>query len=71
MECPYCGGEMVQGYISSPRTLCWSPKPLKTFSEWSFRKQENVVLAEADLLSPPRIAAHRCVSCKKIVISYE
>ena len=71
MNCPYCGNEMELGFITSPRTLCWSPKPLKTFSEWSFQREENTILAEPDLLHPARAAAFRCAACRKIVISCE
>ena len=71
MQCPYCGKEMLQGGISASRTLCWSPKPLKTFSEWSFQRKENVILAEPGILSPARVTAYRCTACRKIVIPYE
>ena len=71
MTCPSCGNEMTPGVICSPRTLAWSPEPLKTFSELSFRRAGNVVLAETDLLTPARATAYRCPDCKMIVIPYE
>ena len=71
MTCPYCGNEMTPGVICSPRTLAWSPAPLKTFSEGSFHRAENAVLAETGLLSPAQAEAYRCAACRKIVIPYE
>ena len=71
MQCPYCGKEMIEGVICSPRTLAWSPEPLKTFSEASFQRKGNVVLSETELLTPAKATAYHCPACKKIVIPYE
>lgn len=70
MNCPYCNKTLTEGYIYSPRTLSWTPQPLKTFSEASFQKEGNVILSETGILTPAKIVAYHCPSCKKIIISY-
>ncbi len=70
MNCPFCSHLMTKGYIYSPRTLSWSPTPLKSFSEISFRKEGNVVLSETGFLSPAKVIAYHCPSCRNIIIHY-
>lgn len=70
MNCPYCSNDLLEGYIYSPRTLSWSPQPLKTFSEASFQKEGNVVLSETGLLAPAKAVAYNCPSCKIIITFY-
>lgn len=70
MNCPYCHQEMVEGVICSPRTLSWTQRPLRTFSETEFTREGNVVLSEVGMLSPAKMKAWHCPACRKIVISY-
>ncbi len=70
MNCPYCNNLLKEGYIYSPRTLCWTQQPLKSFSGFSFHKEGNVVLSETGLLTPAKIVAYNCSSCRRMIVMY-
>ncbi|MCI8291259.1 MAG: hypothetical protein HFJ25_03275 [Clostridia bacterium] len=69
--CPYCGKQLIQGYIQSPRPISWLPKKLKLFTLAGFKGKEAVVLSEGKCLSAPCVIAYNCRECKKIIIDYE
>ena len=71
MKCPCCNNDLIEGVIMSPRTLSWSPRTLKLFSENSFQKKGNIVLSETGLITPAKVKAYNCPSCKKIIIPYQ
>jgi hypothetical protein len=61
---------MAQGFIYSPRTLSWTPRPLKLFREADFQRKGNVVLSTTGVIAPAKVTAYHCPACKMIVIPY-
>lgn len=66
--CPYCGGEMLTGYIQSRDGVCWSEK----------KKLVPALpgLAKDELYLPgghveKEVTAQNCPKCRVILISYE
>ena len=55
MKCPYCGDEMIRGYLMSSRDI--------TFAV------DNLELSKGSG-GIPHCEAYRCSSCKKILIDY-
>ena len=58
MKCPYCGDEMIRGYLMSSRDITFAVDNLtKVFR---IKKSDGI----------PHCEAYRCSSCKKILIDY-
>ena len=60
-KCPYCGEEMVLGYIRSRDGVVWAKDP----------SGPMVSLAPGTGLSGnPGAAGYNCTKCKKIILDY-
>lgn len=69
MKCPYCGEEMVNGFLISSRDITFTnDNPNRSFR---VKKRNDLELSKGSGLSLPHCVAHHCRSCKKIVIDYE
>ncbi len=67
MKCPFCNGEMTEGYIYGDRyKLKWLPqdKPLR-LGMWA---TDAIPLGEGGGFGRPRVEAAMCQQCNKIII---
>lgn len=67
MQCPYCNGEMVKGYIYGDRyRLKWLPEDKKLLlGIWA---SGGIQLGTTGMLGRPKVEAYMCESCKKMII---
>lgn len=68
MKCPYCGDEMVDGYLISSRDITFSTDDPERF--FRMKKRNDLELSTGSGISIPHCAACHCSRCKKIVIDY-
>lgn len=67
MKCPYCGDEMIRGYLMSSRDITFAVDNLtKVFR---IKKSDDLELSKG-LGGISYCEAYRCSSCKKILIDY-
>ena len=65
MKCPYCGEEMIRGYLMSSRDITFAVDNLtKVFR---IKKSDDLELSKGSE-GIPHCEAYRCNSCKKILI---
>ena len=63
MKCPYCGEEMIRGYLMSSRDITFVVDNLtKVFR---IKKSDDLELSKGSE-GIPHCEAYRCSSCKKI-----
>ena len=64
MKCPYCGEEMIRGYLMSSRDITFAVDNLtKVFR---IKKSDDLELSKGSG-GIPHCEAYRCSSCKKIL----
>lgn len=67
MDCPYCGKEMEQGYLSSRSPVFWSEEvsglPVPT------RREDVLLGGKLGLVTRPR--AFLCRNCKMVLTQYQ
>ena len=63
MKCPYCGDEMIRGYLMSSRDITFAVA-------FRIKKSDDLELSKGSE-GIPHCEAYRCSSCKKILIDYE
>ena len=67
MKCPYCGEEMIRGYLMSSRDITFAVDNLtKVFR---IKKSDDLEFSKG-AGAIPHCEAYRCSSCKKILIDY-
>ena len=67
MKCPYCGEEMIRGYLMSSRDITFAVDNVtKVFR---IKQSDDLELSKGSGGIPP-CEAYRCSSCKKILIDY-
>lgn len=66
MQCPYCGGEMVKGFIQSARPF-WFTLKMKGIL---LTKNQGDVQLSTDNFSNPHCEAYICTQCTKVLIDY-
>lgn len=71
MKCPYCGGEMEQGSVSSRGwRVEWLPEGAK-YPFWRWSESPGITLLPYQYFSRPEsIKAPRCKTCRKIILDY-
>ena len=70
-KCPYCGEEMVLGYIRSRDGVVWAKDPSGISSIPWLASGPMVSLAPGTGLSGnPGAAGYNCTKCKKIILDY-
>lgn len=68
MKCPYCGDEMIRGYLMSSRDITFAVDNVtKVFR---IKQSDDLELSKGSG-GIPHCEAYRCSSCKKILIDYE
>ena len=68
MKCPYCGEEMIRGYLMSSRDITFAVDNLtKVFR---IKKSDDLELSKGSG-GIPHCEAYRCSSCKKIFVQPE
>lgn len=68
MKCPYCGEEMIKGFLMSSRDITFTIyNPNGKF--FRSKKREDLELSKGSE-GIPHCEAYHCSSCKKIVIDY-
>lgn len=69
MNCPYCGKELIEGYIyGSDVPLVWMPKDKKPFLG-SFPTQGEVLKESDTPFKLPKVTAYKCGDCKKLIVN--
>ncbi len=66
MKCPYCGGEMEEGFLQGADRVAWVKKRHK----FSLLPKEGEVLLENNMVKDFLFPASICKACKKIVVDY-
>ena len=69
MKCPYCGEEMILGYIQCRDGLTWTPRR-QLVAALSCFGQDAVPLSNGAADNTKTVYAHRCAACQKILIDY-
>lgn len=64
MKCPYCGEEMVSGFIQCRDGVFWTPRKSLVSALSGFQK------GALRLSEYKTVNAYRCKQCKKIVLDY-
>lgn len=71
-KCPYCGGEMVKGYIQCRDGVYWSEKIRPVAAIRPLDKSALALKNGGWNLSRGDAAeAYNCPECRKIIVSYE
>lgn len=70
MECPYCNGEMIKGYIYGDNyKMKWLPEDKGLFlGIWA---KGGIGLGEVGWVGRPKIKSYMCKNCNKIIIDVE
>lgn len=66
--CPYCGGELLTGYIQSRDGVCWSEKK-KLVSALPGLAKDELYLPDGHI--GKEVTALNCPKCRVILINYE
>lgn len=68
MKCPYCGKEMIKGFLMSSRDITFAvDNPDRNF--FRTKKSDDLELSKGSE-GIPHCKAYHCFSCKKILIDY-
>lgn len=66
MKCPFCGGEMEQGFLQGEHKVAWVKKKHLI----SILPKEGEVVLENNAFKDFALTAFICKSCKKIIVDY-
>ena len=67
MKCPFCGTEMIFGYLNCGGAAIWSERRHKV-SVLPDEKEKYALRLGTPWLSPHQIESHCCPKCKKLII---
>lgn len=67
MNCPYCGKEMLLGYIQCRDGVTWTPnrQPVAALSIFG---RGSVSLSNGAADNSRAVYAYRCTACQKVII---
>ena len=67
MHCPYCGKEMLPGYIQCRDGVTWTPnrQPVAALSIFG---RGSVSLSNGAADNSRTVYAYRCADCQKVII---
>lgn len=68
MKCPWCNGEMTDGFIISTRQVLFSTEQQSGF--FFVKGKEDINLTQFNWTQPAAKAYH-CPDCKKVVVDYD
>ena len=66
MQCPYCGGEMTDGFVQAARTVYFTEEPHE-FLLTPFRG--DVRLSKENFFRPT-VRARHCPACRIVIVDY-
>jgi len=66
MICPFCGREMIPGFVQSARKVFFTQEK---HSWWFVPDTEDVLLTRHNMTGPTCTAYH-CPDCKKVIADY-
>ena len=71
MKCPYCGNDMLQGYIQAADGVYWAEK-LRPVAAIPILSGSMISLqsGETGAFTGHTAIAYRCKECKKVIIDY-
>ena len=69
MNCPYCGAELESGVLQAGNSIIWTPKAHKL--SLNPRADGRDIVLDRNYLTSPKIAAHNCAKCRKIIVAYD
>ncbi len=67
MICPYCQGEMDNGYIQCRDGVYWTPEK-SLVAAFSFAKRGAIRLSSQSGVFSSEAAAYLCRNCKKVIV---
>lgn len=72
MNCPYCGEELISGFIYGGsygvnHSLKWLPETKKPTLE--ALELESEIISKNSYFSEPKVKCYKCSSCRKIIIN--
>jgi len=65
VKCPKCGNEGKQGYIFSPRRICWSDSGDSIIADL-----ESEILIKDAIFRISKTPAFRCENCNLVIFEY-
>jgi hypothetical protein len=66
VRCTECSNEVKQGYIFSPRRICWSESADSILADFG-----SEVLIEDAIFKISKIPALRCEQCKLVIFRHK
>lgn len=69
MKCPYCDKEMELGFIQCRDGVTWTPKK-QPVAALSILGKNSVSIMNGAAENSRTVYAHKCSSCKKVIIDY-
>ena len=69
MKCPYCGNEMINGFIQSSRGVFFATEEHSAWFLPNTSKGEFFISSN-NWTAPTCVASYHCSDCKKVVIDY-
>lgn len=67
MRCPFCNGELEEGYLQGMNRVAWVKQPHKL----SLKPKQGEILLENNVINDFLFPASICKSCKKIIVNYQ
>ena len=69
MKCPYCGKEMIKGFLMSSRDITFAiNNPNRNL--FRIKKHDDLELSKGSEGCAHYCEAHHCSNCKKIMLDY-
>ncbi len=68
MVCPWCKGELEEGFLQSDHDVYFSPKKHNTFL--GLFKADTIKLTSLDPILPTATALH-CKACGRVIVEYK
>lgn len=66
IRCPECKNEVKQGYIFSPRRICWSESADSVFYDYG-----SEILINDAIIRIGKTPALRCEECHLVIFKYK
>lgn len=68
MKCPYCGNEMINGFVQGSRGFFFA---VEKHSVWFWPdRSKGEFLLSSNNFTVPTCAAYHCSNCKKVILDY-
>lgn len=70
-KCPYCGNELIRGYIQCRDKLYWSESIRKVAALPPIKSAQALGEQDVSIFKGTAIKAYNCKQCKRIIITYD